>query len=54
VRYGANSSWYYGTCTDGVLCTLAGCGTCTDGVWCTNTVWKDPLYLTVKSCQILR
>ena len=38
VRYVANSTWVSGTYTDGVLCA--------------NSVFGDPLYGTVKSCQI--
>jgi len=40
VRYGANGTWTSGTFTDGVLCS--------------NSVFGDPLYGTVKSCQIYR
>lgn len=38
VKYGAGSSWYTGTFTNGVLCS--------------NSVFGDPLYGTVKSCQV--
>ena len=40
VRYGANDTWTSGSYTDGVLCA--------------NSVFGDPLYGTVKSCQILK
>ena len=40
VRYGANGTWASGTYTDGVLCA--------------NSVFGDPLYGTLKSCQIYR
>jgi Flp pilus assembly pilin Flp len=40
VRYGANGTWTSGSYTDGVLCA--------------NSVFGDPIYGTVKSCQILK
>jgi Flp pilus assembly pilin Flp len=40
VRYGAGSTWVSGTYTDGVSCS--------------NSVFGDPAYGTVKSCQIYR
>jgi Flp pilus assembly pilin Flp len=40
VKYGAGSSWYTGTFTNGVACN--------------NSVFGDPLVGTVKSCQVYK